>query len=428
MWESAVQWFFAPGMHELLLGITIAFLIGLIIGGWVRRPREEKFRSIASKEYTAFFKGIQYILSNEHDQAIEEFTKSVQVNSDTIETYVALGNLYRSKGDIDRAIRIRQSIILRPNIDGQIKLRALFDMGLDYRKGGFLNRALETFLKVAQKIPSDMETLKEIERIYEKLKDWENAHRTRRKISRLAKGDHQHIMAHHLVELGKVEAQKGEANKAISLFNKALSTNKKCVDAYLHLGDLYFSRQEYKKAISAWKRVAEVTPHFTFLAYRRLEGAYSRMENLKPVGDFLKECARGNSDAFTYMALARYLYNEDDIEGALRQVNSALLLDPFFWEARKFKGEILLSYGRERDALADYRELIKHLDVPYLKFQCSQCGFQANELQWQCPQCKSWDTIHLIETARAQSTLAAKSKTSGHLSVAGDLPQNMKEK
>lgn len=404
MWGSLSKWFIETGNQMFLAGVIIAFVIGVIIGSWKRAGREEKASSIISKGDSAFFKGVQYILSNDRDNAIEEFTKSVKVNSDTVETYVALGNLYRSKGDIDRAIRIRQSIILRPNIDKQIKLRALFDLGLDYRKGGFLNRALKTFLKVEQADSTNIRTLKEIEKIYEESKDWEKSYRTRQKISRLERGDDRHISAHHLVEAGKVYYEKGDLAKARSLFNRAISTHKECVDAYLHLGDLYFSKREYKKAVSTWKRVVEVAPQFTFLAYRRLEGSYSKMKDLRPVEDFLKECARSKSDAFTHMALSRYLYIDGDIEGALREIASALELEPSFWKARKFKGEILLNHNREQEALVDYRELIDHLDVPYLEFQCSQCGYRADELLWQCPQCKRWDTIHMIESAGSRST------------------------
>jgi lipopolysaccharide biosynthesis regulator YciM len=271
-------------------------------------------------------------------------------------------------------------------------------MGLDYRKGGFLNRALKTFQKVLQKKPSDVETLENIERIYEELKDWENAFATREKLSRLTKIDQRHILAHYLVEAGKVHQQNGELSRAVSLFDKAISIHKKCVDAYLHLGDLFFSKQEYKKALSTWKKVAKVSPQFTFLAYRRLEGAYSRMKNLKPVEDFLKECIQSNADAFTHMALARYLYNENDVSGALSEITDALEMDPLLWEARKFKGEILLAHGKEAEALTEYGELIEHLNVPSLKFQCEQCGFQPNELQWQCSQCKQWDSIRLLDS------------------------------
>ncbi len=403
MWESLFKWCLEPVNQQLLLGVIIALGVGIITGRWVRRSRANKDGSTAGKVDKAFFKGFRYILSNDRDQAIEEFTKSVKVNSDTIETYVALGNLYRSRGDIDRAIRIRQSIILRPNIDEQIKLRALFDLGLDYRKGGFLNRALKAFLEVTQKTPSDVEALKAIESIYAELKDWEKAYGTRQKIARSAKGDHNNILAHYLVEDAKVHQKREDLSKAISLYNKAISTHRSCVDAYLHLGDLYFDRQEYKKAISIWKKIVTVAPQFTFLAYRRLEGAYSKMKNLKPVEGFLRECAQSDADAFTHMALARYLYIENDTEGALREIKNALDLDPSFWEARKFKGEILINHGKEKDALADYKEFIEHLNVPYLTFQCTQCGYKSDELQWQCPQCKKWDTIHLIESDGVQS-------------------------
>jgi len=398
MEHPLLQWFLEPFNQKLLLGLISAFILGLVFGRMLRYRKEKRAKLLTRKGDEAFFKGIQYILSNDHDQAIEEFTKAVQINSDTVETYVALGSLYRSRGDIDRAIRIRQNIILRANLNEPIKLRALFDLGLDYRKGGFLNRALESFSKVLQKKPDDLETLEEIEKINEELNDWGEAFAVRQKIARLTNSGHQNILAHHQTELGKDYQENGEISKARACFKKAISIHEKCIDAYLHLGDLYFSKQEYKNAMATWKKVANVDPQFTFLAFRRLEGAYGKMQNLQPVEEFLKECAQLHSDAFTHMALARYLYNEQDFEGALRELDSALELDPGFWEARKYVGEILLERDMRERALTAYGELIPHLNVPYLKFQCANCGFKPTELQWQCPQCKKWDTIDFVDS------------------------------
>lgn len=398
MVQQIWQWFLETNNQILVIGFGAVFIMGWIIGRLARGRRQKGAKSLPGEADDAFFKGIQYILSNDRDLAIEAFTQSVQVNSDTIETYVALGNLYRSKGDIDRAIRIRQTIILRPNIDESIKLRALFDLGLDYRKGGFLNRALGTFLEVLKKQPSNLDTLEEIEKIYEDLKDWENAFLTRQKIAKLLSGDHTHILAHHQTEMGKVFLEQGDLTRAKACFEKAISIDERCVDAYLHLGDLYFSNQEYKKAISVWKKVVKIVPRFTSLAYRRLEGFYSKMKNLKPVGDFLKECAELNADAFTHLALARYLYNEQEYDGALKELKNALDLTPSFWEARKFMGEILLEKGRREEALDAYQELVPLLSFEYLEFQCANCGFRSNDLQWQCPQCKRWDTIDFIDS------------------------------
>jgi lipopolysaccharide biosynthesis regulator YciM len=414
------QWFLEPANQTLLFSLVAGFVLGLVAGLAMKTRRDRKAGATPRQGDKAFFKGIQYILSNDHDHAIEEFTKSVQVNSDTIETYVALGNLYRSKGDIERAIRIRQSIILRPNIDEQIKIRALFDLGLDYRKGGFLNRALDALTKVLQREPANQEALDAVEKIYVEMKDWENAFAARQKIARLAKEDQGPILAHYQTEMGKAYQEKGEWSKAKSCFQRAISIDGRCVDAHLHLGDLYFDRQDYKKAVAAWKKVASVSPAFTFLAYRRLEGAYSKMEDLKPVEDFLTECAQSNADAFTHLALAKYLRNKEDYEGALRELDSALELDPGFWEARRFKGEMLLALGMREDALAAYEDLITHLHVPYLQFQCNHCGFRPPELQWQCPQCKKWDTIQLMDSTLVQSDTPAKQLQA----PAADLPEN----
>jgi lipopolysaccharide biosynthesis regulator YciM len=98
------------------------------------------------------------------------------------------------------------------------------------------------------------------------------------------------------------------------------------------------------------------------------------------------------------MALARYLSNEQDYQGAVRELDSAIALDPGFWEARKFKGEILLRQGMRDEALSAYQDLIPRLNVLYLKFQCSNCGFRPGDLQWQCPQCRKWDTIGLMDS------------------------------
>ncbi|MFC1821325.1 tetratricopeptide repeat protein [Thermodesulfobacteriota bacterium] len=404
MGEQISAWLLDPHNQLLFLSVLIAFIIGLIVGRLILSKKRQGVDPPSQKGDRAFLKGIQYLLSDDHDQAIEEFSKSVQMNSDTVETYVALGNLYRSRGDIDRAIRIRQSIILRPNLDDQIKVGALYDLGLDYRKGGFLNRALETFLEVLKKQPSHIGTLKEIEKIYEEMKDWENAYASRQKIARQVKGfDHAHILAHHQTEMGKAYEDQGEPAKARSCYRKAVSIDDHCIDAYLHLGDLFFVRGEYKKAIATWKEVVRVAPHFTFLAYRRLEGAYSTMKNLKPVEEFLKDCAESNADAFTHLALARYLYNEQDDEGALREIHKALKLDPCFWEARKYLGEILLDRNRKEEALQAYNDLISHLDVPYMRFRCTFCGFIPIDLLWQCPQCRQWDTINVIDSGGIDS-------------------------
>jgi len=393
MWQSLMDLFIKPDPLTIIAMATLAFILGVLTGAWLVNAKGGSGGRLKEKKGDeAFFKGIQYILSDDKDHAIEELTKSVKIDSDTVETYVALGNLYRSKGDIERAIRIRHSIILRPNIDENQRLDAMFDLGLDYKSAGMLNRALEAFLEVLGKRPSDIRTLLQVERIYEELHDWHKAYETRRRIARHSKGDHRSIMAHHLVEMGKVSQGGGDYSKAKSFYKKAISTKSTCVDAYLHLGDLYAEKAEYRKAISTWKKIANVDPRFTFLAYGRLEDVYSHMKNPKPIEAFLKELAKLNADPFTYVALARFLYAQGQINDALKQIGLALEIDPTLWEARKLEGEILIKSGKDKEALRAYKEIISRFNVPSLKFQCSNCGLEGDKLYWQCPKCKTWDS------------------------------------
>ena len=132
-----------------------------------------------------------------------------------------------------------------------------------------------------------------------------------------------------------------------------------------------------------------------------------------PPGDYNGEhmkiiIGHGNMDldCIASMALARYLYNEQNFEGALKELEDALALDPSFWEARKFMGEILLEKQKEGEALTAYKDLISHLNVAYLKFQCSNCGFKPDDLQWQCPQCRKWDTMSFMDSKMGESALS----------------------
>jgi len=394
VWQSIINWCFDPSSQTLIIGMLLSFIAGIAVSK-IRTGADKHLSLHNTKENDeAFFRAIQYIISSNHDRAIEEFTKSIKINSDVIETYVALGNLFRAKGDIGKAIRIRQSIILRQNIDEHIKTNALLDMGLDYRSGGFLDRALKIFTNVLKKDPSNLRALEETKKIYEDMKEWEHAYKILQKISRISNKNYNNILAHHLVEIGKIQQERGNTAKAISLFNRAISVDNGCVDAYLHLGDIYFEEHKHKKAISTWKKIAEFQPRFTYLAYQRLEQSYSLMRNLRPVEDFLKQAIQTHPDVFAHMALAQYYYNSGNITGALSEITNALTLDPCFWGAVKLKGEILLKHKRDDEALMAYKELIKNLDLPYINFRCSHCGFQASELSWQCPQCKKWDTIY----------------------------------
>ncbi|MBE9536593.1 MAG: tetratricopeptide repeat protein, partial [Proteobacteria bacterium] len=321
-------------------------------------------------------------------------SKAVKINSDTVETYTALGNLFRSKGEVARAIRIHQSIILRPNIDHKTKVQASYDLGLDYKKAGFVNKAIESFEEVVKIEKRHLEAHVQLVGLYEDTVEWEKAYHTQTLLSKIKKSDDSHVLAHHQVELGKILSANGMESQAKKAYTKAISLNRNCVDAYLHYGDLLFSEGAYPKAITQWKKMMELAPNFTYLAYPRLEDAYFKLNKFDQMEVVLRENSKKNyHDIHTHLALAEYLYKKSMFAEAIGELKTVLELDPSHLGAGRKMGQYLLEQGRESEAVAVYQDLFDKSPLPENYFQCRECGYDSRELHWRCPQCHSWDSI-----------------------------------
>jgi lipopolysaccharide biosynthesis regulator YciM len=378
-----------------LLGITT--ILGLVIGYFLGRRKPFTDSSLKQsnppEDYSVFLKGIQYILANETDQAIETFSRAVQINSDTIETYVTLGNLFRVKGEIDRAIRIRQSILLREKVDQETKLQALFDMGMDYKQGGFFQRAISTFEEVIRRAPKRLDAYKELEGLYEDTHDWQRAYELQKEMRKLSNTNNQHIMAHLKTEQAKVEMERGNLDSANAHLKKALSLDSACVDASLQLGSLYWLKNKKKKALAIWKKLIKNNPRWAHLILIRLEEQDGMPADEVKVLEFLENVAEENLDALARLALARCFMKRDRREQGLASLRRALEIKPDLGEARKMLGEVLLETGDERAVLSEYRLLLGRLGPVTKSYRCQQCGLESEKIVWKCPGCHNWDTV-----------------------------------
>jgi lipopolysaccharide biosynthesis regulator YciM len=384
---------------EILIAL-IALLLGFVLGrlgggGEGRRLGRGRRRT---DEGLAYIKGVNYILSDAPDLAIEEFIKAVQINSETVETYLALGSLFRSKGDATRAIRIHQGIICRPQVDPKILVQALYELGLDYKKAGLMDRAIATFQDVVAKDPKMIQAFLQLEELYEEVQDWEAAFQAQERLSKLRKTDDRHVLAHLMTELGKGQLVQGDSKGAKGSFKKAIAIDSRCVDAYLHFGDLYAQEGQDGKAVNLWKKVMEVNPSLTFLAYDRLEHAFYRMGHVSALEEFLRESgSQSERDLFTRIFLARHLRKKGEDEEAIRILQSVLERGPHSREARQELIQIYQDRGMIQEAMQQCSQLVDSLAVVDRHFQCRMCGFGSNKLLWKCPQCGRWDTVGSAE-------------------------------
>jgi lipopolysaccharide biosynthesis regulator YciM len=354
------------------------------------------------EDYTAFLEGFQYILANETDQAIEVFSRAVQVNSETIETYVALGNLFRAKGEIDRAIRIRQSIILREKVDSETKLQALFDMGMDYKQGGFLQRAISTFEEVIRRAPKRLDSFRELEALCEATRDWQRAYNLQKEICKLSKTDAQHVLAHLQTEQAKSAMKVGNLEAARSHLKKALSLDSRCVDASLQLGELYWLKNKKRKALATWRKLVQINSNWAHLVLIRLQEQDEGSDDEALVLNFLEKVAGEKLDAMARLALARCFMQRDRKEQCLASLRLALEMEPDLGEARKILGEVLLEDGDNEGALTEYSALLRQLGPARKRYRCQQCGVEMGEIMWKCPGCHKWDSVKPMKTSGDQ--------------------------
>jgi len=386
----AVSW-------PLLLAVAalVCLVVGYLLGASfsTRGLRLERPGRRTPEEKVVFLKGISSLLANDTDQAIKELTRAVELDSETVETYIALGHLFRTKGQFDRAVGIRQSIIARTNLPRQVKVQALFDLGVDYRKGGFLSRALEAFEQVIEEDPNHLAALTEMEQVLEELKEWDRALEAQRRIGKLTGHPKPEVMAHLKVARGKQLAQEGKPAEAKAAFKKALSWDAGSVDALLALGDLHQSQGEIKKALATWRKIAKVAPALCFLALDRVTGREWGAKEAALIDEFILGSAAESRDPRAYLIAAQHQAARGQEERTVATLGQALELAPCCLPAHQSLGQIHLDQGRVDDILKSYKQLLECLPGLDREFQCGQCGFKSAELFWKCPSCRRWGSI-----------------------------------
>ncbi|MDL1965781.1 MAG: tetratricopeptide repeat protein [Candidatus Desulfofervidus auxilii] len=367
-------------------------LITLVIGFFFGRRFSPKDIQEAKESKIAFLTGFRYLLSKESDRAIEAFMKAVRLDTETVETYFALASLFRDKGEIERAISIHQSIITRPRLDEAIRLQALYDLALDYKKAGLFDRAIDVFKEVIRRTPQKKEAYLELANVYQVLKDWAAAYTVIQRLDKITGEDHSIVLAHFQTEIGK-KLQMEDKRRAEDAFKKAIKINKKCIDAYLHLGDLYFEQKNIKKALSIWEEVIKISPEYSFLVYSRLEKIISEIKEERVFRKFIQNLEKKRErDIYSALFISKYYLGGKNLEKAEAFVNEVLQKAPTSVGARQLLSQIFLEKGEVQKAISLLTQISQNL-LPQKSYQCSQCGYEATKLSWWCPQCQRWDTI-----------------------------------
>jgi lipopolysaccharide assembly protein B len=383
------------------LGVLVALLVGLAAGKAWERYKLQDGRWIdrrRARESPHYMLGLNFLVANQIDQAIDELAKAAQSAGDPLEIRLILGNLYREKGQVGRAIQEHQSLLQRPNLRKLEHANVLLCLGLDYKRGGFVDRALEAFSEVLRLDPGNQYALSNLEKLHEEQHQWKEAYDARQKLAGRDGPDqqprHQEILAFLETEIGLAALKQQDQAEAARRFEAAIELDPANAPAHLNLGDVHFRGGNAAAACAAWERLVEQAPDRAYLSFSRLEEAYPQRGEPGRFPALCRQLIAANpQDWRARLALARHLNAHGSAAEALELLLDAIVINPHALTLHQTIWQTLSDLELPPALVARYvdltRDSIFYLD-PHI---CVRCRYRSTELLWQCPHCHEWNTF-----------------------------------
>lgn len=385
----------------LLLAFVVTLLTGIVLGKLWERYKLRDGRWIDRRkirESPHYILGLNFLVSNQIDLAIEELTKAAGLDAPALEIHLILGNLYRERGQVSKAIQLHKSLLQRPKLTSMEQAYVLLCLGLDFKRGGFVDRAFQAFSEVTRLDPGNQYALLNLEKIHEEQQQWQEAQVIRQRLADIAsdgeKPRDQSILAFLENELGLQAVREHAYDQAVHHFETALELNDQTVPAALNLGDVYMTKEKTQKAIEIWERIIRTVPERSYLAFDRLEKAYA--QNGGPA-KFIQLCERqiqaNPQDWRARLSLGRYLTQHGEQTRALNLFFDSLVNNPHALAVHQAIWRSLTELDFNPLLVRRYigltQDAVFYLD-PHV---CIKCRYRSTELLWQCPQCHEWNTF-----------------------------------
>jgi lipopolysaccharide biosynthesis regulator YciM len=374
-----------------LLVIPLFFALGWLAARVDIRHVMQESRAVPR----SYFKGLNYLLNEQPDKAIEAFLEVARLDPDTLELHFALGALFRRRGELDRAIRIHQSLVDRADLAQDQRLKALYELGEDFLKAGLLDRAEEMFRRLETGVHA-LDALRRLLEIQVLTKDWQQAIVTAQRLEKLGCLSQNANTAHYHCELAAAAMLRGDSSSARSQLEQALQENRRSARACVLLGDLEAQAGRDEAAIAAWRRIEEINPSFLPIVAERLVQAHGRLgqhdQAVRLLQGYLEQ--RPSPDLLhllfqTVAARQGWEAARELAAGELKRNPSLRALDDYLQASNALQPET--ADGRVESRLA--QDLVHRQVSQVAYFQCGDCGFKARQFFWQCPACARWESI-----------------------------------
>jgi lipopolysaccharide biosynthesis regulator YciM len=352
-----------------------------------------------------YLKGLNFLLNEQTDQALEHFLKMVRVDDKTIETHFALGSLFRRRGEVDRAIRIHQNIIARPDLASEQRDQALFSLAKDYLRAGLLDRAEKLFVRLSQGSRYQVEALEQLCRIYEQEREWQRAIEAGQKLEVLSGKSLALQIAHYYCELAEQAASKKDFSAARAFVKKAQSGRPRTLRGALTRAEIAQATQDTKTALRLYHRIIDESTYLITEALPKLVEIHAREGSLDELERDLRTMLGKNPEMSTDVAYTAIVNNIGGIAVIDESVEHYMLNEPTLGDFIDLQRMDQAEKSERDAALAKVRSALSRLAASTPRYKCTECGFSSQRLLWQCPSCKNWETQRPFSRVQFDSLL-----------------------
>jgi lipopolysaccharide biosynthesis regulator YciM len=360
--------------------------------GWWARGHEARVRAAdQGAAPRSLFRGLQLLLSDQPDRAIDAFIEVVKLDPETIELHYALGSLFRRRGEIDRAVRIHNYLLGRADLPAAERTNALAELGQDYLKGGMLDRAENAFSRLLEEPTHRFEALRSLLRIFQMERDWTRAVDCAGRLEREAGESHQVISAHFHCELAEKALAADDLPRAVAQVEAALQAHRKSVRAQLLAGDVALKRDQRDSAIGHWRRLVDESPDYAPLVMDRLVAALDAAGRRAEALALLRRVLQDRASIDSLDQAVRWVREWEDAAAAEALLREELKRHPSLLGFERLLSIRAAQAGVDPE-LALLRGLIQAQAQKLARYRCGHCGFRSREFYWQCPGCTHWDS------------------------------------
>ncbi len=383
-------------MLELLfLLLPVAAAYGWYMGRRSAQQDKQQEASRLSRDYVA---GVNFLLSNQQDKAVDLFLDMLKEDSGTVEAHLTLGNLFRSRGEVDRAIRIHQALMESASLTYDQRLLAVQQLGRDYMAAGFYDRAEEMFSQLTDETDFRVGALQQLLLIHQATSDWPKAIEVAERLVKLGKEKQRMEIAHFYCELALQAMGSDDLDRAMGLLKKGESADRQSARVSIMMGRIHMAKGDYTKAVGFLQRVIEQDKELVSETLAMLETCYQQLQQPNAWAEYLKRCVEENTGAAAELYLSDVIEKDEGGEVAQIYINRQLQRHPTMRVFHRLMDYHLheAEDGRAKESLMVLRDMVGEQIRTKPRYRCHKCGFTAHALYWHCPSCRAWSSVKPI--------------------------------